>query len=183
MLLQSLRTHCKPAGGSGSSWKYLEALVRSPRVSVRIACGFQTDLYFADVYLILSYNENTNSICLIFYSHWHFPRFGGFTQLHGSPTLGSILSFHPVPTLLQPESSVPINSRWVSQVVQWCVGGGLSAIQLCCFTTIAAEWCISIFSPWGCSGAPLIMLDYHLGADSPYVYILRDLNNTCHIMM
>jgi len=49
MLLQSLRAHCLAPGGSGSIWKYLEALVWSPGVSGRIACGFQTDLHFADV--------------------------------------------------------------------------------------------------------------------------------------
>ena len=51
MLLQSLRALCLAPGGSGSVWKYLEALVRSPGVSGRIACGFQTELYFADVAL------------------------------------------------------------------------------------------------------------------------------------
>ena len=35
----------------------------------------------------------------------------------------------------------------------------------------------------GVSEAPLIMLDYHLRADLPYVYIQRDLNDSCHIMM
>jgi len=48
MLLQSLRAHCKAAGGTGSIWKYLEALVRLPGVTGRIACGFRTDLHFAD---------------------------------------------------------------------------------------------------------------------------------------
>jgi len=35
-------------GGSGSVWKYIEALVRSPGVSGRIACGSRTELHFAD---------------------------------------------------------------------------------------------------------------------------------------
>jgi len=48
MLLQSLRALCLAAGGPGSIWKYLEALVRTTRVSGRFACGFQTDLHFAD---------------------------------------------------------------------------------------------------------------------------------------
>jgi len=52
MLLQSLRTLCSAPGWSGSIWKYLEALVRSPGVSVRIACGFRTDLHFADVLVV-----------------------------------------------------------------------------------------------------------------------------------
>jgi len=49
MLLQSLRALCLAPGGSGSVWKYLEALVRSPGVSWRIVCGFRTELHFADV--------------------------------------------------------------------------------------------------------------------------------------
>jgi len=47
MLLQSLRALCKAPGGSGSIWKYLEALVRATGVSGRFACGFRTDLHFA----------------------------------------------------------------------------------------------------------------------------------------
>jgi len=49
LLLESLRVLCSVPGGSGSISKYLEALVRSPGVSGRIACGFQADLHFADV--------------------------------------------------------------------------------------------------------------------------------------
>jgi len=48
MLLQSLRALCLAPGGSGSVWKYLEALVRLPGVSGRIAWGFRTELHFAD---------------------------------------------------------------------------------------------------------------------------------------
>ena len=48
MLLQSLRALCLAPVGSGSVWKYLEALVRSPGVSGRIACGFRTELHFAN---------------------------------------------------------------------------------------------------------------------------------------
>ena len=48
MLLQSLRALCLAPRGSGSVWKYLEALVRSPGVSGRITCGFRTELHFAD---------------------------------------------------------------------------------------------------------------------------------------
>ena len=55
MLFQSLRALCLAPGGSGSVWKYLEAQVRSPGVSGRIACGFRTELHFADVSLLLSH--------------------------------------------------------------------------------------------------------------------------------
>jgi len=48
MLLQSPRALCLAPGGSGSVWKYFEGLVRSPGVSRRIACGFLTELHFAD---------------------------------------------------------------------------------------------------------------------------------------
>ena len=48
MLLQSLSALCLAPGGSGSLWKYLEALLRSPRVSGRIGCGFRTEFHFAD---------------------------------------------------------------------------------------------------------------------------------------
>jgi len=51
MLLQSLRALCLSPGGSGSIWKYLEALVRSPGVSGRIVCGFRTNLHSADDWL------------------------------------------------------------------------------------------------------------------------------------
>ena len=49
MLLQSLRALCFAPGGPGSIWNYLGALVRFTRVSGRFACGFRTDLHFADV--------------------------------------------------------------------------------------------------------------------------------------
>jgi len=49
MLLQSLRALCLVPGGSGSIQKYIEVLVKSPGVSGRIACSFQTYLNFADV--------------------------------------------------------------------------------------------------------------------------------------
>jgi len=53
MLLKSLRVHCKAPGGPGSIWKYFEALVRATGVSGRCACGFWTDLDFADEYLLM----------------------------------------------------------------------------------------------------------------------------------
>jgi hypothetical protein len=43
MLLQSLRAHCLAPVRLGCISMYLEALVRSPRVSGRYACGFWTD--------------------------------------------------------------------------------------------------------------------------------------------
>jgi len=49
MLFQSLRALCLAPGGPGSIWNHLGALVRSTGVSGRVACGFRTDLHFADV--------------------------------------------------------------------------------------------------------------------------------------
>jgi hypothetical protein len=49
MLLQSLRAPYLALGGPGSIWNYLGAPVRSTGVSGRFACGFRTDLHFADV--------------------------------------------------------------------------------------------------------------------------------------
>ena len=51
MLLQSLRALCLAPGGSGSIRKDLEALVRAPGVSDKVACCFRTNLHFADVSL------------------------------------------------------------------------------------------------------------------------------------
>jgi len=48
MLWHSLRARCLAPGGPWSIWKYWEALVRSTGVSGRFACGFWTDLHFAD---------------------------------------------------------------------------------------------------------------------------------------
>jgi len=50
MLLQSLKALCLAPGGPGSIWKYLEALLTLTGVSGRLACGFRTDLQFADVF-------------------------------------------------------------------------------------------------------------------------------------
>jgi len=47
MLLQSPRALCKAAGGAGSIWKYLEALVRATGVSGRFSYGIWTELHFA----------------------------------------------------------------------------------------------------------------------------------------
>jgi hypothetical protein len=48
MLLRSLRALCFAPGGPGSIWNYLGAPVRSTGVSGSFACGFRTDLHFAD---------------------------------------------------------------------------------------------------------------------------------------
>jgi len=48
MLLQIPGAHCKAPGRPGSIWKYVEALVRAAGVSGRFACGFRTELHFAD---------------------------------------------------------------------------------------------------------------------------------------
>jgi len=48
MLLQSLIPHYLAPLGSGSIWKYLEALVRLPGVTGRIGCCFWTNQHFAD---------------------------------------------------------------------------------------------------------------------------------------
>jgi len=49
MLFQSLRALCLAPGGPGSIWNHLGTPVRSTRVSGRFACGFRTNLHFADV--------------------------------------------------------------------------------------------------------------------------------------
>jgi len=48
MLLQSLNTFCKSAGGAGSIRKYIEPLARTPGVSGRFVYGFGTKLHFVD---------------------------------------------------------------------------------------------------------------------------------------
>jgi hypothetical protein len=48
MLLQYLRALSLASGGPGSVWNYLGAPVRLAGVSRRFACGFRTDLHFAD---------------------------------------------------------------------------------------------------------------------------------------
>jgi len=48
ILLKSLRAPSLAPGGPGNIWKYFEALVRSTGVSGRFACGFLTDLHYAD---------------------------------------------------------------------------------------------------------------------------------------
>jgi hypothetical protein len=48
MLLRSLGELYLAPGGHRSIWKYLEGLVWSTRVTGRFACGFRSDLHFAD---------------------------------------------------------------------------------------------------------------------------------------
>jgi len=48
MFLQSRRAHCIGPGGPGRIWKYLAALVSATGESGWFACGFWTDLHFAD---------------------------------------------------------------------------------------------------------------------------------------
>jgi len=40
---------------------------------------------------------------------------------------GSIISSHPIPTLLEPDPLVPMNSVWMSREVRQTVDSGLSA--------------------------------------------------------
>jgi hypothetical protein len=49
MLLQSLRAICFAPGAPNNIWNYLGAPVRSAEESGKFACGFRTDLYFADL--------------------------------------------------------------------------------------------------------------------------------------
>jgi len=58
MLLKSLRAHCVAPEGSGSIRKRVQGLVRSPRVTGRIACSIWTNLRFAD-------GTYTMPICII----------------------------------------------------------------------------------------------------------------------
>jgi len=112
-----------------------------------------------------------------------FRDFGGSTQLCGFSRQGSIISSHPLPTPLVPELLFLMDSVWMSLEVRWSVDGRLSAFQLRRFTTTPCKWCISKFHQWASPGAPPIMLDCHLRPDWSYVYIERDLNNACHIIM
>jgi hypothetical protein len=60
-----------------------------------------------------------------------------------SPTPGSIISSHPIPTLLEPEPLFLMNSGWMLREVRRSVDGGFSAFLLYHFTATASEWCIS----------------------------------------
>jgi len=54
----------------------------------------------------------TPTIFPIFWFHLLGPRFRGLTQLRGSLRLGSIISSHPLPTLLEPQLLFRTNSYW-----------------------------------------------------------------------
>jgi len=54
MLLQSLRALCLAPEGPGSIWNHWRAPVRSTGLSGSVACGFRTDLHFADVGVVLT---------------------------------------------------------------------------------------------------------------------------------
>jgi len=73
---------------------------------------------------------------------------------------GSVISSHPITTLLKPEALFLMNSIWMSREVRRQVDGALSAFYLHNVITMASEWCVSIFSPSVCPGAPLFMLDH-----------------------
>jgi len=77
--------------------------------------------------LVLSCSDSTHSIGPDFWSHLLVPLSHGSTQLCGSSQLHSIISSHPLPTLLKPEPLFLTNSVWMSPEVQWSVDGGLSA--------------------------------------------------------
>jgi len=67
----------------------------------------------------------------------------------GSLTVGSIISCHPIPTLLVPEPLCEseqlflMNSVWMPREVRRSVDGGLSGFKLHCFTSPASKCCIS----------------------------------------
>jgi len=56
-----------------------------------------------------------------------FATFGLTHSVRGSSWLGSIVSSHPLSTLLEPELLFLTNSVWMSREVPWSVVGGLSA--------------------------------------------------------
>jgi len=64
-------------------------------------------------HLILSSNEDTHYNFPNYYSHSLSLRFSGSTQLCGSSKPCSIISSHPLPSLLKPEPRFPMNSVWM----------------------------------------------------------------------
>jgi len=60
----------------------------------------------------------------------------------GSSMPGSIISSHPIPTLLEPELLFLLNSLWMSREVRQSVDDGLSASELHRFDATASKWCI-----------------------------------------
>jgi len=62
MLLQSQRALCICPGGPESTCNDLGTPVRSTRMSGRFACGFRTDLHFAVIYDLYSYEPNKGEV-------------------------------------------------------------------------------------------------------------------------
>jgi hypothetical protein len=75
MLFQSPRAHCLAPGGPESIWNHLGAPVRSTRVPGRLACGFRTDLHFADAMMILHLGTDIVNIK----DEYHSRVFGGWS--------------------------------------------------------------------------------------------------------
>ena len=63
MLLQSLRAPYLAPGGPGSIWNYMGVPVWSTGVSRKFACGFRTDLHFADASMIQPQSQITQLAC------------------------------------------------------------------------------------------------------------------------
>jgi len=95
--------------------------------------GYWIDSHPVPHYLIII-QRITHSIISIHWSHLLCARFRGSTQLCGSSQPGSIISSHPLSTLLEPEPLILTNSLWMVQEVQRSVDDELSAFWLCCFT-------------------------------------------------
>jgi hypothetical protein len=68
-----------------------------------------------------------HSIFPNFWSHLLCPSFLGSMQLRGFSMPGSIISSHPIPTLLEPAPLFFTNIVWMSRDVRRSVDGGLSA--------------------------------------------------------
>ena len=62
----------------------------------------------------LMIHQCTNSTIPNFRSHSLLPRFHGSRQLCGSSWPGSIISAHPLPTLLEPQPFIRIHSFWIA---------------------------------------------------------------------
>jgi hypothetical protein len=71
MLLKSLRALCLAPGGPGTIWNYLGAPVRPTAVSGRFACGFPTDLHFADEGE--GHQGEGHHISKMYFSYWEPP--------------------------------------------------------------------------------------------------------------
>jgi hypothetical protein len=88
MFLQGLQAHCLAPGRSGSILQYLEALVRLPGASGRIACCFRTDIHVTDVTIHLE-AENMPV--------WEFklrPQLSEYEDMHFQVVLAMVLHCH-----------------------------------------------------------------------------------------